>query len=161
MRVTCCPVQAPEPTFSFLEVARGSHLHRWEVLSVPWDRRSWDTGLPYFMATAKGCVYMQACSLPPAAKWEMPEAQTARQQGQDWQDHSRESHSHAQKQRHLNPRRAHGSHYLEPTGHSFKEPSVPKLNTSRYHQQQGGTEMLCRDLSLPAGPLWPAQHWVR
>lgn len=71
-RVTCCPMPAPEPTFSFLEVAWGSYLcigtpwelgAPWKVLWVPWDRRSWDIGLPFSAYSKKLCVYAGTVSL--------------------------------------------------------------------------------------------------
>lgn len=102
------------------------------------------------MAIAKDFVYMQALQPNERPPGSDRLATRTRLKGQQ------QGVSHAQKQRHLNPRDAHESHYLEPTGHSFKDPSVPKLNTSRYHQQQGGTGMLCgtfRSLEVPSDPL--------
>lgn len=40
----------------------------WKVLWVPWDRRSWNTGLSFFMVIANGCVYVGTV-FPSASKW--------------------------------------------------------------------------------------------
>lgn len=160
---TCCLVQAPE-LLSFLEAAHGSHLclgTPWglgaprKVLWVPWDRRSWDTGLPYYMARQQVvCVCMWARSLSPASKWDRHPRVKVHGKDKAAQDHGKDSMMHRRKD-------------IEPWKHSWilltsnwnLETTVLRISAFPRWTLLGVThnrEALRRsllDLSLPAGPF--------